>query len=288
MQYKTRSGEMLGTVTSEDRMFQYLYTSAFGNRILRAITKPEFSKAAGFLLSTPLSVLFIDPFIRINRVDLTDCIPKRYHSYNDFFTRRIRTERRPIDRNPKHLISPCDGKLTVIPITEEQKFDIKHTTYTLSSLLHSRSLAADYTGGTALLFRLSVNDYHRYCYIDDADREINHIIPGLFHTVNPNAAENKSIYTENTRSWCLMNTKNFSQVLHMEIGALLVGKIHNSHGRRPVLRGQEKGWFEFGGSSILLLFRKDTILPDADLLRNTAEGFETAVRMGECIGTAAE
>lgn len=286
MQYKSRTGQLLGQVSKEDRFIRFLYSSHIGGTVLSILTCPKISKAAGKFLDTPVSTLLIDPFIKQNQLTLTDCVPKRYDSFNDFFTRRLRNGCRPVDVTPSHLISPCDGKLTVIPITEGQTFEIKHITYDLTTLLRDRSLADEYTGGTALLFRLSVNDYHRYCYIDDANKDVNHFLPGVLHTVNPNAAESLPIYAENSRCYCQMQTENFGPVLQMEIGALLVGKIRNLHNRREVSRGQEKGYFEYGGSSILLLFREDTILIDADILQNTADGYETEVHLGERIGQA--
>jgi phosphatidylserine decarboxylase len=72
----------------------------------------------------------------------------------------------------------------------------------------------------------------------------------------------------------------------MEVGALLVGKIVNHHGPAAVRRGQEKGYFQFGGSTVVLLLKKDTALLDEDILENSRNGIETVVKFGEKIGTA--
>ena len=187
------------------------------------------------------------------------------------------------------LTSPCDGKLSVYPIKSgrsgEGTFVIKDTPYTIESLLRSRRLAERYDGGWAFVFRLTVDDYHRYCYIDEGRKSRNIHIPGVFHTVNPVANDMVPIYKENTREYSLLKSRHFKTVLMMEVGAMMVGKITNLH-KNPatVKKGQEKGNFEFGGSTIILLIQPGKVRIDYDLIENTEEGYETIVKMGERIG----
>ena len=112
------------------------------------------------------------------------------------------------------------------------------------------------------------------------------IINGVFHTVQPIAFEHCPVYKENTRKYCIIKTKEFGTILMMEVGALMVGRITNYEEAGTVRKGQEKGKFEFGGSTIILLLQKDAAVLDSDLIRNTEEGYETIVKMGERIGTA--
>lgn len=136
------------------------------------------------------------------------------------------------------------------------------------------------------MLRLTVDNYHRYCYIDHAVKGRNHVIRGVLHTVNPAVLEHIRIYKENTRAWCAMETRNFGKVVQMEVGAMMVGKINNYHREAVVKRGQEKGRFEYGGSTVVLLVKRDEIAVDHDILKNSADGIETKVRMGERIGKA--
>lgn len=154
------------------------------------------------------------------------------------------------------FISPCDAKLTVYPIGKESRFCIKHTSYTVEELLKNKKTAAKYEGGYAWVFRLSVEDYHRYCYVASGVKSRNVRIPGVFHTVNPVANDVYPIYKENTREYSLLKTEEFGTILMMEVGALMVGKIENRHEEREVKRGEEKGNFAFGGSTIILLTQK--------------------------------
>ena len=111
-------------------------------------------------------------------------------------------------------------------------------------------------------------------------------IPGALHTVNPIANDHIPIYKENAREYCTLETREFGEITVMEVGALLVGKIVNHPAGPQVKRGEEKGFFRFGGSTVILLFKAGSLQPDADLLTNSRDGFETVVKYGEKIGTS--
>ena len=215
---------------------------------------------------------------------MTDFEQRKFRSFNDFFTRQVREGRRPVDMEPEHLIAPCDSKLTAYPIGADSRFRIKGVDYTLEQLLRDGELARRFLGGTLLLFRLTVGDYHRYGYVDSGclGREIH--LNGVYHTVNPAAAGRYPIYRENTREYALLESDHFGTLLQMEVGAAMVGRIVNNPGERMVQRGQEKGRFEFGGSTVIVLLQKDEAVIDEDILRNTREDAETVVRLGEKIG----
>ena len=286
MRQKTRDGSLIEGTGSQDRVLGALYGNALGRMLLKPLTAPWLSKLAGCFLSIGASKVFIRPFIKSNHIDMSQFEPVAYESYNDFFSRRIRPEARPIDMDPRHLISPADSKLTALPITETGRFTLKHTEYTVGSLLKDPALAAEYVGGWCLIFRLTVDDYHRYCYAFDGEKGENIRIPGRLHTVNPIANDFFPIYKENSREYTVLHTREFGDVIAMEVGALMVGKIVNHHGPASVRRGQEKGYFQFGGSTVVLLMKKDTTILDGDILENSRNGIETVVKFGEKIGTA--
>ena len=286
MRQKTREGLLIEGADGQDRLLAALYGSAPGRLLLKPLTAPWLSKLAGRFLSTGASKVFIRPFIKNNHIDMSQFLPEEYDSYNDFFSRRIRPEARPIDMDPRHLISPADSKLTALPITETGRFTLKHTQYTVGSLLKDPALAAEYVGGWCLIFRLTVDDYHRYCYAFVGEKGENIRLPGRLHTVNPIANDFFPIYKENSREYTVLHTREFGDVIAMEVGALLVGKIVNHHGPASVRRGQEKGYFQFGGSTVVLLLKKDTAFLDEDILENSRNGIVTVGKFGEKIGIA--
>ena len=286
MRQKTRDGHLIEGADGQDRILAALYGCAAGRLLLKPLTAPGLSRLAGRFLSTKASKIFIKPFIKSNRIDMSQFEPVEYGSYNDFFSRRIREGARTVDMDPGHLISPADSKLTALTITENGRFTLKHTEYTVGSLLKNPALAAEYVGGWALIFRLTVDDYHRYCYAFDGEKGKTVAIPGRLHTVNPIANDFFPIYKENAREYTIVHAREFGDVIAMEVGALLVGKIVNHHGAASVRRGQEKGYFQFGGSTVVLLLKKDTAILDEDILENSRNGIETVVKFGEKIGIA--
>lgn len=281
MKYADRQGKITETDNRQDQLLRKMYSTRLGRFFVSILIHPVVSKAAGSILSTRLSALAVPAFCRVNKIQLSDYEKQGFSSYNDFFTRKIKEECRPVDRCPEHVICPCDGKLSIYPITQKAAFQIKHTPYTVHQLLKDRQLAERYEGGYLCLFRLTVDDYHRYCYIDDGIQTRSRFIQGTLHTVNPVANDAYPIYKENSREYGILKSPNFGRILMMEVGALMVGKIVNYKNDCPVKRGEEKGRFEFGGSTVILLFEKDAIVPDADILANTEADCETIVRMGE-------
>lgn len=284
MSYRDTYGNAFSDDTLQDRFLQTLYGCTAGRLAVKVISQPCLSAAAGWFLSTPVSKCIIPGFVKSHRIPMEEYLPAVYRSYNDFFTRRIRPSARPLQADTNTMISPCDGRVSVYPISEKQIFRIKQTPYTLASLLGDSRLAKRYAGGYCFLIRLTVDNYHHYCYIDDGVKSANRRIPGILHTVNPAACDVYPVYKENTREYTLIKSRHFGTLLQMEVGAMIVGKIVNLHEKATVTRGQEKGYFEFGGSTVIVLVEKDRILPAAHLVKNTEEGYETLIKMGEALG----
>ncbi len=281
---KTRSGETIVTNENQNKLLKKLYGSVLGRVMLKTLTAPAVSKLAGGFMDSRASKLLIKPFIKRSGIDTSEYIMYDFRSYNDFFTRVIKPGKRPVDTEPSHLISPCDSKLTVHKISRNSIFRIKGSRYKVKDLLQNEFLANRFCGGYCFIFRLEVDDYHRYCYIDDGTKTENIYIPGEFHTVNPIALERYNIYKRNCREYTILHTENFGDVVQIEVGAMMVGRIVNHHGEGGFCRGDEKGKFEFGGSTVVLLFGRDAVVPDEDILRNSAVGTETVVKYGEKIG----
>lgn len=288
MDYIDLDGKLVKEDTSQDRLLKYLYTNPFGRMLLKPLVMPGISKLSGYLLSSFTSRHLIKTFIKKEGIDMSDFPTRRYRSFNDFFTRKMTDGARPIDPDENTLISPCDCRCSVYPIMEDSTFQIKHTEYTLRSLLHSRKLAKKFQGGYIYILRLTVKDYHRYVYAASGEQGKTYRINGSFHTVNPVANDYLPIYKENTREYTLLRTESFGNVLQMEVGALLVGKISNHKDRCYAVRGEEKGFFEYGGSTIVVITEPNKINPRSDLLENTAEGLETRLLQGHAIGSAVE
>jgi len=284
MGYIDREGLCHEDTSLQDRFLKVLYKSVTGRMLVKVLTVTALSKLGGAILNSPISKAAIAPFVKSHSIDMNQYIDCEYSSYNDFFMRRIKPECRPVYKDEDVLISPCDGRLSVYPISEDGMFEIKNSPYTLATLLRDRKLAARYKGGRLILIRLCVDDYHRYCYPANGVKSSNRRINGILHTVNPVAAEMFPIYKENSREYTMLRTKEFGNIIQMEVGALMVGKIVNDTRKGVVVKGDEKGHFEFGGSTVILLTQKDKVEVLDRFVTNSDEGYETIVLQGEPIG----
>ena len=283
-----RSGNPVAdSCASQGKLLKILYGTAPGRAALKVLTQPLVSKIAGAALEHPLSTVVIPPFVMKKHIRLADYPEEKYRSFNAFFTRPVKPEARPVDTDPRALISPCDAKLTVVPVTENTHFNVKGADYSLAAFLGCKKLAARFRGGQCLIFRLTPDDYHRYCYPDDCRPGKTRMIEGVLHTVNPVSAEYVKVYHQNTRTVTLLHTAHLGDVLQIEVGAMIVGKIVNHPHGRWVARGIEKGYFEFGGSTVVLVLEKDAAVIDPQIMQNSENGCETIVRYGSRIGMKA-
>ena len=260
----------------------FLYRTLPGRILLRPLVSRRLSRLAGAFLDSRLSLPLIPVFIRRYQLDLRDFENASYRSFNEFFCRKVRPGRRPADPDPGHLTAPCDGWFSWHPIGEDLVLPVKQSRFRISRLLGDRKLAARFNGGICLVFRLCVDHYHRYCYIDSGTQVFSRFLPGKLHTVRPVALAEYPVYTENCREIALIRTDSFGPVIQAEIGAMLVGRICNHKKKGPVRRGEEKGYFQYGGSTVLVLLTKDA----ADLLPEYARdgSTERPVRQGQLLG----
>ncbi len=262
-------------------MVKYIYGTAPGRLLMKAIQKSHFDKVIIRYLKTGLSKPYLALYRKNNDIPYTDKNEK-FATFEQFFSRR--RELGEIDNDPTHLISPCDSLLSAYPISKDSIFAIKGSHYKIKDFLEDESLAKTFDGGMCLVFRLCPSDYHYYIYIDDCFQGKNHFIPGILHSVQPIACETYPVYTLNRRSWCLMDTKNFGPVVQTEIGALVVGGINNYYENITVTRGMEKGRFELAGSTIVLLFEENRIDLLPELKEQMTGDREVRIEMGQFIG----
>ena len=265
------------------RAAELLYGTAPGRVLLRGLCRPWFSRLGGWALSTRLSALAVGPFIRAHAIDMSQCPRTKFSSFNDFFTRSLSPSARPADPDPAAFISPCDGRLTVWPADEMGRFPVKGTEYTLSGLLRDETLAKRFSGGLVWLFRLSPEDYHRYIWTADGIAGGLVSIPGVLHTVQPLEKGQRPVYHENTRQYRQLQTA-FGDMIVMEVGALLVGRIEDEPVEYPVRRGMEKGHFAFGGSTIILVTPPNAAAPLPNIASASSRGEETPVKQGQRVG----
>ena len=268
----------------ESAALRFLYGTVIGRLALKLLCTRWISRLCGRFLDSLVSKPLIPPFVRRHGIDLDEYAAGGFRSFNDFFSRKIKEDRRPVAPDPSALIAPCDGLLSAYRLTGDTVIPVKQSRYTISSLLGGDSASENYQNGICLVFRLCVEHYHRYCYIDSGVKGPNVFLPGKLHTVRPVALEKFPVFTQNCREYTVIKTENFGDVIQMEVGAMLVGKIHNCHGPGNVRRGEEKGRFLYGGSTVIVLVEEGRARLPEELYQAAENRTETPVKMGQRIG----
>ena len=269
------------------RAIEFLYGSSFLGPIFRffATHLPFVSAFYGWLQKRPASRKKIAPFVQMFNIDL-DEYENDFASFNDFFIRKLKPGVRPIDS--ADAICPADGRYRFFPdIARADGFVVKGEKFCLATLLESEALAARYHHGSMVIARLAPPDYHRFHFAVEGFVKTPRVINGWLYSVNPAAlVRDIAIFTKNKRVLTEVETPLFGLVVCLEIGATAVGSIHQTFkANETVLRGDEKGYFEFGASALILLFEKGKIEFDPDLLQLQQQGFEIKCRMGQSLGS---
>lgn len=246
----------------------------YKNKLLTNILTCKFlSKLYGLYNSSKLSKPRIKKFIKDNNIDMNLYEKEDYKSFNDFFIRKLKK----LKFEKKGFVSPCQSKLQVYKVSKNLEVKIKNHTYKISELTNEE---LDYKNGYVFIYRLSVDNYHRFHYIDDGKRIKRERCKGVLHTVSKYSSAYK-IYKVNEREYSVLDTKHFGKVIYIEVGAMLIGKIVN-HDLDTFKRGDEKGYFLPGGSTVVVI--ANNIKVDKDILNNSKNDIETLVEAGEKVG----
>lgn len=250
---------------------------------------PLLSKLFGYLQRKPSSAKNIRPFIEKYGIDTSEFLDPvdSYQSFNDFFIRKLKTSARPITDGNDVAVLPADGRyLAFQDVAHEEGFMVKGKKFSIEKLLGDKKLAHKYAQGSMVIARLAPVDYHRFHFPCNCIPSEPELINGPLFSVNPIALKkNIEILAENKRVITRLKTEHFGTVLYIEVGATYVGSIFQTYeAGQHYAKGDEKGYFAFGGSSLILLFEPFRIQIDHDLIANTHQGFETLGRLGQSLG----
>jgi len=280
------SGEIKIENVYGENWLNWLYHNPVGQATLWAVAKRKIvSSIYGDMMSDPSSAEEIMPFVKEYKVDLSIAQEKKFSSFNDFFVRKLKPEARPINQDSLVVTSPADGKILAYQNLKNSDFYIKGVKFNVASFLDDATLAKKYEDGAMIVFRLAPPDYHRYHFpVSGTAPQTNIKIDGDYYSVNPLALRKKAeIFWLNKREFGVIQSPIFGDVIMSEVGATMVGSMIQTYKNTAVKKGEEKGYFKFGGSTVVLFFEKDRVKIDADLLKNTEKGLETTMKMGERI-----
>jgi phosphatidylserine decarboxylase len=241
-------------------------------------------RLTGRLQSTASSARRVQAFVDRFNIRMEEFEDREWSSFNDFFTRRFREGAREFCNDAGRVPSFCEARYLAFERVEPgQAFPVKGEHLTPEAILSSAEMAASFAGGPLLLARLAPVDYHRFHFPDDGRVVSERRIPGRLNSVNPFALQHRGdILATNERQVTLLDTANFGSLAYVEVGAMNVGLIVQTHpSGEPFRRGDEKGYFCFGASTILLFGEPGRWRPAEDLLEQTEARRETLVRLGE-------
>lgn len=265
------------------RCLQFAYNTFLGRFILKLflLHQPVWA-LAGLWQSSFITRGKTSRFVKKYDIDKTLFENNNWHSFNDFFTRKYKPSTIKISNSKEKVLAIAEANLTYYKIDSQTIFKIKGRNYRLSDIVNSDDLADEFCGGIAVLYRLSMHNYHRFLYPDNGRLVKHYKLPGVLHTVS-SISKGYPIYSINQRDVSVLDLKSVGRILMIEIGAMMVGKIINNNAE-TFSRGQEKGYFEIGGSSILVVYKKGDIELDSTIKNATNQDMEVSVKIGEVIG----
>ncbi len=266
-----------------------LYGKWYGSVLHYILTKGKWpSTFSGIWANSRISKRHIPRFIKKYSISVNE-IEKpvsSFKTFNEFFTRKLKEGARPIPDSPNTIISPADGTLRVIPnISKQTPFSIKETPFTLQKMVRDEKIAQQFEGGTAFIIRLAPWDYHRLHFPITGTPSVPRKFRGRYESVHPFVyLSGVQPLDVNERHLILHDTQTVSTVALILVGALFVGTIVETYiPDKEQKKGQEIGHFKFGGSTIVMLFQPNKIDVLPEILKNSKEGKETVVRVGQII-----
>ncbi len=284
--YRRGSAERAEEIILGGGLMRWAYQSRAGKKLSGFLFNHAWpSRLAGWFTNTRWSRRQIAAVIRDLKIDSSEFADpvESYATFNAFFIRRLKPGARPFDSSPSAIASPADGRVLVYPrLSRDRVIPVKGRAFSLDALLGGPA-AAFYDGSLAIV-RLCPADYHRFHFPCDGRILEQRRIRGRYHSVNPLIlALGIDVFGENERQVTILENDRLGQVAHIEVGAFGVGSIVQTYSRPVVQKGGEKGYFEYGGSTIVLLFQPGHIKFAEDLVAHSAEGYETLLKAGETL-----
>ena len=243
-------------IVFKEKIMRFLFNTILGNFLTKIIfSRKIFSKYYGSYYDQEKSTQKIPIFIKEHNILMDQFEDIQYQSFNDFFIRKFNKGLRPIVDNNSKMSAFCEGRyLGYKALTPEINFPIKGKYLNLQKLLNSNKWDHKFSGGPILISRLAPQDYHRFHFPDNGKLIDFYKVSGNLNSVNPLSLKNfPNTFIENERNISILETENFGDLLYIEIGAFCVGKIIQTNTQEMLKKGQEKGYFLFGGYTVVLI-----------------------------------
>ena len=276
-------------------MVKFAYGNPIGRLLGPFIASKMLSRFYGKAQDSLKSAQKVPPFLKNFDIQIDQYqkgsfqdnpIETSYQSFNEFFIRKFKEGQRSFTQKDNEMGAFAEARyFGHESMTDELTIPVKGSMLRAVDLIGNNELAKDFIGGPLMIARLCPVDYHRYHYPDDGKTLKSFTVPGDLHSVNPLALKfRQDIFIKNERRVSILNTEHFGKLAYIEVGATMVGKIVQTHDEsKPFKKGDEKGYFLFGGSTVVLCGEKRKWAPSQDILDNTKAGMETYIQLGDVV-----
>lgn len=301
IQYYNRQTQSIETeLVYGDRAIKFIYDNPLGRLLAPIVASKLVSQVYGQYQDRPVSKKKVPPFVEKFSIDLstykagsvpTENKENSYKTFNEFFIREFEANQRSFIEDDTKMPAFSEARyFGHEAINNDVEIPVKGKLLNSNGLLGNSKWAPSFEGGPLLIARLCPVDYHRYHYSLDGKTLDSFQISGQYHSVNPIALKSKpEIFLVNERRASILETETFGKLAYIEVGAAMVGKIIQSHDEtKPHNKGDEKGYFLFGGSTVIVLGEKGKWRPSDDILSNTTKGIETYLHLGEEVALLAK
>ena len=280
-----------------DSMVKFAYNSFAGKALAPIIGSRALSKAYGAIQDMSFTSKKVPNFIKnfdipINEYEKgslsTHPIETSYKNFNEFFIRRLKPGVRDFNLSDNQMAAFAEARyFGHEAITDELTIPVKGNMLKAIDLIGDKEIAKDFEGGPLMIARLCPVDYHRYHYPDSGTTIKSFTIHGDYHSVNPLALKYRhNIFIKNERRVSILDTQHFGMLAYIEVGATCVGKIVQSFDESKAFKkGDEKGHFLFGGSTVIVCGEPGKWKPSLDMLENTKLGIETYIKLQDEVAT---
>ncbi len=291
IQYFNRKKGIIETeLVYGEKGIKWLYESRVGGKVANYLAGQSVSRLYGSYQDLSLSKKKIKPFISKFRINMDEYLPEEgrkeedpYSNFNQFFIRRFKNGMRPFPIEEKTFGAPAEARYFAYDsLSFNETIPVKGKHLSPKEILKDERWYPDFSGGPVLLARLCPVDYHRFHFPDGGTFLDSYPVKGRLHSVNPAALRWKpGIFGENERHVSILKTKNFGKLAYVEVGAMMVGRIVQTNNNNFFKRGDEKGYFLFGGSTVIVFGEKGAWTPSEDIVMNTKKSLETYIELGE-------
>lgn len=277
-----------------DKFIKWLYQSNSGKALSNLVCRAPLSILYGALQDIPFSKNKIDGFVENFKINMDEYIPSEngtslvpYKTFNEFFIRRFKEGARNFTVSKNLFPAFAEAKyLCFDSVTPEMTFPIKGKHFSAKQLLNNETWGKVFENGPMMIARLCPTDYHRFHFPDNGKVLESYKVKGKLHSVSPIALkEFTDILGTNKREVTIIETESFGKIAYIEVGAFGVGSIVQNYEGNLVRRGQEKGYFLFGGSTVIVLGEAGNWKPNREFLSRSESGIETHVELGDWIAT---